>query len=223
MKTGAKKIGLGLVLMMAMSTLFRCAPIASEMQSARLVGKGQVEVTPEYSEIQFRKVSVVPEENRSTQGKGYLLGLQAAYGVTNSMDVRLRVEQVHFGENTRYVFSVGPKFSLVRDRIALFVPIWFVDAKPAQTQPTLLFTLPVIKNKVEFNPSAKTIISATGYDPMNGFMVAFNAGLAISTDLSKWALRPEYSVVYDLKGGNRFGSFSIGLSLNLNSLLRKGR
>ncbi|MBL7848650.1 MAG: hypothetical protein JNL40_14360 [Cyclobacteriaceae bacterium] len=223
MKTGAKKIGLGLVLMMAMSTLFRCAPIASEMQSARLAGKGQVEVTPQYSEIHFRQVSAMPDESKNTEVKGHLLGLQAAYGVTNTMDMRLRVEQIRFRGNTQYVFSVGPKFSLVRDRIALFVPIWFVDAKPAQTQPTLVFTLPVIRNKVEFNPSAKTIISVSGYDPMNGLMIAFNAGFAISTDLSRWALRPEYSVVYDIKGGNRLGSFSLGLSLNLNTILHKGK
>lgn len=52
-------------------------------------------------------------------------------------------------------------------------------------------------------------------------MVAVNGGLGISTDLSKWAIRPEYSLVQDISKGSMYRSFSIGLSLNLSLLSKR--
>ncbi len=199
---------------------FSCAPLSSDLQSARLVGKKRIEITPGYSTVQFAEEKKV-DEKQSQETSGKLIGFQVAYGVSNKVDIRVRVEHFQFRDFSAQVFSIGPKVSLVKDRVALYLPVWFVDFKPAQLQPTILLTFPIIKNKIEFNPSVKSIVSVGGYDPTTGFMVAVNGGLGISTDLSKWAIRPEYSLVQDVSKGTQFRSFSIGLSMNLSLLSKR--
>ncbi len=200
---------------------FSCAPLSSDLQSARLVGKRRIEITPGYSTVQFAEEKKQVDEKQSQETSGKLIGLQVAYGLSNKVDIRVRVEHFQFRDFTANVFSIGPKVRLVKDRVALYLPVWFVDFKPAQLQPTILLTFPIIKNKIEFNPSVKSIVSVGGYDPTTGIMVAINGGLGISTDLSKWAIRPEYSLVRDISKGSQYRSFSIGLSLNLSLLSKR--
>lgn len=206
------------LLVTTIGSFIRCAPLASEMQSARLVGKNQVEITPGYSSVQFAEEEPRTREEVVKQSTGEVMGIQVAYGISDKVDFRARVEQITFRNVTTTVFAIGPKFSLIRNRVALYAPLWFVDFKPTQWQPCVLFTLPIVRNKVEFNPSIKSILSVGGYDPNNGFMVAANTGLAMSTNLRKWALRPEFSMVYDVKKSCYYRSFSIGLSIHLSAL-----
>jgi hypothetical protein len=41
---------------------------------------------------------------------------------------------------------------------------------------------------------------------------AINLSLAVSSDLSKWAIRPEYGQLYEFGENGHVGQFSIGLS-----------
>lgn len=193
--------------------MFRCAPIASELQSAHLVGRHKAELTTSYANMQFRKPSVQTDEGDTKATRGRLLGVQAAYGLSDHVDLRMRIEQFNFRGKENFVFSIGPKVMVVRDRIALYVPVWFADYKPIQTQPTLLVTIPLVRNKLEFNPSVKSILTVSGYDPMNQVMVGTNFGFAVSTDLNRWSIRPEFGTIYDLKGHNQFGCFAIGITI----------
>ena len=209
------------IIVVCIGSFFRCAPLASDLQSARLVGKKAVEITPGYSSVQFAKEEKSNGEKDTKESSVKLTGLQVAYGLSDKTDLRLRIEHIQFRGVTTDVFSIGPKMSLVKDRVALYLPIWFVNFTPAQFQPTLLLTFPVLKNRVEFNPSVKNIISVGGYDPNSSFLFACNLGFGISTNLSKWAIRPEYSLVYDVKEKCQYRSFSIGLSLNISLLTKK--
>ncbi len=219
MKTRANQILVKCMMMAALWSTIRCAPVVCDMQSARLAGKHNVEVTPGYSVIQFAKEESNEKTTQASTGK--LLGMQVAYGLTDKLDLRLRVEHFQFRDESATVFSIGPKFSLVKDRVAVYVPLWFLGYTPAQIQPTILFTIPVLHNKIDFNPSVKHIISLGGYSPQTGVMVALKAGLSISTDLSKWAIHPEYGIVYSLMDKKQYRNFSIGLSLNVSRLFKK--
>jgi hypothetical protein len=66
---------------------------------------------------------------------------------------------------------------------------------------------------MEVNPPAKGIIGEE-------FYVAFNLGLGVSSDFNKWALRPEYDMLFNPGEEGHFGQFSIGLSFSLNQLLK---
>ncbi len=197
MEIVAAKLLMGVVLW----SLTRCTPFVCDMQSASLVGKKKIEVTPGVTSIQFARER---KTEQPSQTSGQLKGIQIGYGLSDKIDLRLRVEQLQYRNTSMILFSIGPKFMLMKDRIALYVPIWFLDFVPAQTQPTLLFTIPIVKNKIEINPAIKNIISLGGYDPTTGMLVGWKVGLGISKDLSKWAIRPEYGRVYNVNEKSKY-------------------
>ncbi len=135
------------------------------------------------------------------------------------MDFRLRYERISvdldgdgsFGVN---ILGFGPKFSLIKDMVAVYVPIGFAfgeDIEVSETwqiHPTLLITLPVSKY-IEFNPSAKILIPIKGEQDT---LVAFNLSTAISANLEKWAIRPEIGFLYNPGESGHFMHFSIGFT-----------
>ncbi len=219
-KSSARNIAAKFLVIAALGLLFRCSPFVCDMQSASLAGKHKVEVTPGLSSIQFAE-ETKPNLEKTKESTGQLAGMQVAYGLTDKLDIRVRVEHFQYRNESVILYSVGTKFMLKKDHIALFTPIWFIGGTPVSTQPTLLFSIPIVKNKIEFNPSVKTIISLGGYAPTTGILTAWKVGLAISTDLSKWAIRPEYGVVYNMSEKSQYSNYSIGLSLNLSQLFKK--
>jgi len=96
------------------------------MQSARLVGQGRKEITPTYSHV-----SVGSGDN--VEHVQYQVGVQGAIGLSQKLGLRMRYERIQLanGEPDESsgtdVLAIGPKFSLVRDRVALGIP---VDAAP---------------------------------------------------------------------------------------------
>ena len=208
-----------LVLASALAFAAGCVAPFSEMQSAKMLGKGNFEVTPG-----FTTVSVSDEgETEHLQNE---IGAQIGYGIANFLDLRLRYEHIYAsvedeGETetiSANVLAFGPKFRLAKDWLALYIPIGFgfggdLDSEDIsdtwQVHPTLLMTLPIGKF-LEINPSAKIMIpfSSDSFDTL----YAFNLGLAISSDISKWAVRPEVGICTNFEGGH-FLQFSIGLTL----------
>ncbi|NIO48335.1 MAG: hypothetical protein GTN73_02680 [Candidatus Aminicenantes bacterium] len=192
-----------------------CAPVFSELQSAKLVGPGHLEVTPSFSSVSFSS------EDESGHVQNHY-GIQAGLGVSSMMDFRLRYERVSVdiqdmdgGESLGVnVLGFGPKFSVVKDMVAAYVPIGFAfgeDIEVSETwqiHPTLLITLPISKY-IEFNPSAKVLIPLKGEQDT---LVAFNLGTAISTNLEKWAIRPEVGFLYNPGENGHFIHFSIGFT-----------
>ena len=216
----ARNIAAKFMMLVALWSMSRCSPFVCDMQGASLAGKHKVEITPGISSVQFAEETKTNTESPK-QTTGQLAGMQVAYGVSDKMDVRVRIEHVEYRNESVTLFSVGPKFMLKKDRIALFTPIWFMGFTPVSTQPTLLFSIPVVSNKIEFNPSVKTLISLGGYAPTTGILVAWKVGFGISTDLSRWAIRPEYGVAYNMSEKSQYSNYSIGLSLNLSTLFKK--
>lgn len=187
-----------------------CVPVFSELQSARLVGKKRFELTPMFS-------IVSAPENGNTEHLQNEYGLQAIIGVSDRVDLRLRSEVIPY-QGSDYsdwgaVFGFGPKISLIENKMALSLPFGTaIDddfMNEWEFQPSLLLTLPAIPGKIDITLSPKYIWSFCE-DCQN--LGAINFGLAISSDLSKWAIRPEYGHLYDLGEKGHVGQFSIGLS-----------
>ena len=190
-----------------------CVTPFSELQSAKLVGPGKIEATPSFSTV-----------SRSSEGESEHIqnhfGIQAAVGVHRIMDFRFRYERVildssfsdSFGVN---VMGFGPKFSLVKDRMALYLPVGFAFGNETeisetwQFHPTLLYTVPVNKN-FEFNPSAKVLIP---FKKEQGTFFAINFGAGISTNLERWAIRPEIGFLFDPGESGYAMQLSIGFSI----------
>jgi hypothetical protein len=205
------------LLLLWICPLISCfAPVFSELQSARLAGPGNAEITPSYSRVNGESEHVQDH-----------FGIQAGYGISRRLDFRLRYEYASVGSANEDTFGVnmlgfGPKLSLVKDWLAIYLPVGFafgedIDVSETwQAHPTLLATLP-LSQYFEINSSAKVLIPLQkGNDPM----YAVNIGFAIGPDIRRWAVRPEIGFLFNSWVGNCL-HMSIGLSFSTDLL--KGR
>jgi hypothetical protein len=189
-------------------TLQGCAPVFSEIQSARTVGKDNVEITPSYSSSGY-----------ANGGLGFNhLGFQFAYGISNNIDIRFRYEFIWSkGENFEFqmmsIIGVGPKINLLKDKISFYIPIGRGLGKMTrytwEIQPTFLFTLPIVKDKVEVTLSPKYLVFTNSF--------AVNLGFSLSSNLSKWAIRPEYGMLFYPDGSGFYSQFSLGYSITFGN------
>ena len=188
------------------------APVFSDLQSAKLAGPGQLEMTPSFSSVSFSS------EGESEHVQNHL-GIQAGLGVFDIMDFRLRYERLSVDQCDNGTFGVnvlgfGPKFSLVKDWAAFYVPVGFAFGEDIevsdtwQVHPTLLLTLPVNKY-IELNPSAKVLIP---FQSERDTLFAFNLGAGISANLDKWAIRPELGFLINPGESGSYMHLSIGFT-----------
>jgi hypothetical protein len=190
-----------------MSMLFQnCSPVFSELQGARTVGEGNVEFTPSYSTVS----GVSEGESEKLQNQ---MGIHAAFGVSPTVDIRARYEYVWLEDVNTSVLALGPKIGIVKDKVAFSLPVGRALGEGTsdswQIHPTVLLTLPAVKDKLDINLSPKYLIT---FCEECGDYFAVNLGLAISSDLNQWAIRPEYGLLYDLGESGHVGQFSIGFS-----------
>jgi hypothetical protein len=197
-----------------------CAAPFAEMQSARLAGPGRVEVTPAYSYMD----AIEDGETAKLQD---VFGLHLATGLTQRIDLRARLEHIRVDDDAGIDFSattigVGPKFGLIPNQLALYLPIGFAfgeDIEVSETwqfHPSLIATLPVART-LEINTGFKALIPIAGSDDPDDdeVLIAFNAGLGISPDLSRWAIRPEIGFLRNPGESGTIRHFSLGLTVFL--------
>jgi len=183
-----------------------CAPVFSELQSAKLAGTDRAEVTASGSSLSFD----------GTSDSGHVedhVGLQVATGVHDRVDLRVRYERVIDPDVN--VLGFGPKVGIVRDHLALALPVGFAFGKDIDSgtswemQPTLIGTASLGKN-AEFNVSGKAIVPLAGED--RDTLVAFNTGFGLSTNLRKWVLRPEVGFCFNPGEEGHYTHYSLALS-----------
>jgi hypothetical protein len=154
------------------------------------VGRDRLEITPGYS-------------------RGPKFGVQAATGVAEGIDLRglcVRIE----GSN---LVGFGPKFTLVKDKVALAVPVGFAfgeGVEPGESwyaQPSLLFTAPVNRH-VELNAAGNVFHAFSD----GGTLVAFTFGGGFG-DLDRWAIRPEIGLIFFPGESGHYVQLSIGVTL----------
>jgi hypothetical protein len=207
----------GVLLPVLLATTACVAPF-SEMQSARLAGRGVVELTPSYS-----YVDASSEEESAKLHDNF--GLQVATGMSDRVDLRLRIEHIRVdveGDDFDYsatAVGIGPKFGLIPNQLALAIPVGFafgsgIDQEQTwQVHPSLIWTIPASR-VLEINSSVKAVIplSESAGDDV---LAALNIGLGIGPDLRKWVLRPEFGILKDPGEEGTARHFSIGATFYL--------
>ncbi len=203
-------IRISLILTLLLILMQSCAPVFSELQSARTVGKNRVDVTPSFSTVGFT-------DEGDSDGVQNHIGIQGAYGLHDRVDIRLRYEYIWLkdndGEGGYHVLGLGPKVGLYRDYIAFAMPIGTAigdDVEDAwQLHPTALFTWPVYRDVLDVNLASKYLITfCDGCDDL----IAINLGLAVSRDLGLWAIRPEFGILLNPGESGFYSHFSVGIS-----------
>ena len=215
-----KPLTLIMVLIVSFVFLPSCAPVFSDLQSARLAGPGRIELTPSYS-------AVSASSEGETEHIQDHYGVQAAVGVASFLDFRVRYERIEvdvengepFGVN---VLGFGPKFGLVKDWLALYLPVGFAfgeDIEVSETwqfHPTVLFSIPFNKY-VELNTSAKALIPL---QQDKDTLLAFNVGFGLSSNLNRWAIRPEIGFLYNpnSESNGHYMHLSIGFTYRFDAI-----
>lgn len=191
-----------------------CVPYVADQQSARLLEPGQVEVTPSFSNVSFSAEG----ETEHVQNQ---FGLRFGYGASPNVEVRGTYERVTLDEDVRVddtdvnLLGVGVKVGLVPDQLALFLPVGFAfggDLESGDTWtfvPTLLGTWRATPG-VELNPSVKAIYPFAIEDPE--LFLGFHLGAGISTDMDRWAFRPEVGAVINPGDEGTTWGWTIGFS-----------
>ncbi len=186
-----------------------CAPVFSDLQSARTVPKGKVQLTPSFSSVSFT-------EDGETEKVQNVFGGQLAIGVHESSEFRLAFARVDFPEGTGVnVFGFGPKFSIVKDQVAFYLPVGFAFGEGIEVSetwdmhPTVIFTTLPHQN-IEINPSAKVLIALNSD---RDTLLAFNLGLGLSNNFERWAIRPEIGILVNPGESGFFTAYSVGISL----------
>jgi hypothetical protein len=184
-----------------------CAPTFSELQSARLAGPGRVEVTPSYSSTFF-------SGDGETEKAQDHFGVQLATGVSENVDLRVRYEYIKIEDDGIHVVGLGPKFSLARDRAAFYIPVGTAIEEDIQSgdlfsfHPTFLYTQP-FSPSFELTASGKAILWV---DRDIDDYLGFNLGAGISSDLTKWAIRPEGGILINPGEEGSFWHVSVGFT-----------
>ena len=215
-----------------------CAPVASDMQSAKLLGKGGLDITLNRGNLEYKGTfeseigsGEYEEFNHVQENYGVLVG----FGLTDKIDLRARIENISINNNILdfpdfRLISFGTKYSIFKDRLSLYVPFGSYKAVDEDDQdglnliePTILFTK-TIQDNFEINPSAKIII------PFDDMMVAiedigmaFNLGFGLHPkgsikkfELTKAILRAEYGLyVQDLGAESYPSHITLGVTYKI--------
>jgi large exoprotein involved in heme utilization and adhesion len=204
---------LALFLAGLMGLLSGCAAPFADLQGARLAGRGNLEVTGSFSTVHYSANSQSDEVQREYT-------VQLAAGTGDHTDWRFRYTRVGppggSGGGGINVFGAGPKFANASQRFAVALPVGFAVGQDIsvgdtfQFHPTMFFTFPSGRT-FEVNLSGKALVPLSGGS--TGF--AANLGFGLSSDLDRWALRPEIGVLTYPAGEGYFPQFSVGFSYNL--------
>jgi hypothetical protein len=187
-----------------------CAPVFSDLQSARMLPPGAVEVTPGLGTTWVR--SSDGGDGGRVQDQ---LGAQVGYGLARAVELRARYERVRVGdEGGVNVVALGSKVALVHDRLAFYVPFAIAfdssAASPAfVAQPALLATFDAARF-VEVSPSVKYTVPINDADGFRG--LALTLGLGIGPRGAAWKVRPEAGVFFGRDDATWYQA-SVGLSL----------
>lgn len=207
--------------------LFSCAfaPVNNQYEKAGTLKKGNLELAGSFTGY---SVAGGGESGSSNNNFGFRVG----YGISDKFDLKLRYERLipAAGFNSDFngdeeikainYFSIVPKFALIPEKLSLLVPVSHYSYKEVfngeefnaslnSITPQLIYTLSNAKNKVDFSFGLKGDCFF-GEGGASLFM-GTTAGAGFSSDLSKWAIRPEIGASFI--GGGAFLSYGLGLQL----------
>ncbi len=180
------------------------APINSVYEDACMLKKGQVELQGNASMYSFPFAAFEEDISFITN---YNYGGMVGFGVSDKVNLRLRYEHLYwkwwnedfgdiFGDDIENVpgwhyAEASAKFGLIPDRLAISTPlgIYLVDGEHLFVfDPRLIYTFRPSDNfSLSIVPKAHIFFGEGGAFAMPGLSLGFG----LSSDLNKWAIRPE--------------------------------
>jgi len=200
---------------------------------ARTLRQAQLEITP------FASGSYYHATNRTATG--YLGGIRAGIGISKKFDLRVAygygdynaAVSYHYLKSRQQVVTLEPKFSFLNGHLSFQVPVGLIFSKANRSsfwlQPGITGSLR-IKEFMEFNLTTSIeivtpgVYSHAGVSLMGGFDPDFdpilggNFGLAFSSNLRRWSVRPEGFLYFPLGqySHNMFYGWAVAFTYNID-------
>lgn len=201
------------------------APVNNQSEKAATLKKGNFELAGSFSNYSGGGAGGFENTNNN-------FGARFGYGVTDRFDLKIRYEKLiptdgfrgsgvfDEGDITRVnYFGVLPKFALVPQKLSLLVPVSHYGFKEQiegkekngalnSIAPQILYTATSRKNKTDFSFGFKAdcLFNDEGGA---GVLLGTTLGAGFSSDLDKWAVRPEVGALFI--AGGAFVSYGIGV------------
>ena len=204
------------VAVLSLIVLHSACSTISDLQSARLVGPGEFEITPNYSSA---SLSFEGESSRLDNH----FGVQVATGLMRKVDLRLRYGYVTFPDaDEGFSFlAAGPKFGVIEDRVAIYTPVGFAFGNEIEIDdtwefhPTILFSHRFsghsLNDYAEVTVSGRAVIRLN--DDSEDTLFGSNLGLGLSSDLDRYVIRPEVGFLKNPGEEGTLWQWSVGFTI----------
>jgi hypothetical protein len=186
-------------------------------ERANILYNGNLEGTVNYSLHKACSDVLLPAEKINITHLGIGLG----YGINNRFDMRVRYERLMQNDkaqpgNFNYV-SLSPRIRLIEDRItgALDISSYFSENTHYELIGPRLILSFNISNQFEISTGTKLdlALNRDHYSYWGG-----NLGCGISSDLNKWAIRPEIGATFNIRNvTNIVWNAGVALVVNFNT------
>lgn len=196
------------------------SPVFNQYETAKTLKKGNIDLMGNFTGYNAAGLF----DDGAAVNKN--LGIRVGIGLNDKTDLKLRYERLMA---TKYnedliganFYSLMFKFSLKEDKIALMIPISYYSSRDktldedtlsynfSSLSPQLFFTHTNKHNTIDLTGSLKAeILFASGG---GGMLPGITASAGFSSDLDKWAIRPEIGVLS--LGSIYFLSYGIGVQI----------
>jgi len=208
------------------SFLLSCAfaPVNNQYEKAGTLKKGNVDLSGSFTGY-----------NASGAGEGINtnnnIGFRVGYGVSDKFDLKFRYERLMPGSDYDKVFdddnfkganyfSIVPKIAIIPEKLSFLVPVSYYSFKDefdgdgnaslTSITPQILYTATNRRNTADFTLGVK---ADCFFGDGVSLFPSTTIGAGFSTDLNKWAVRPEIGAT--LMGGGGFLSYGIGIQVTI--------
>jgi hypothetical protein len=171
--------------------------LLSNFDCAATLGKMKWEITPGYSFF-----SITSDEPIRVTDNASLVSLRFGLGISEKFDIKLSYTRIIGDFDLLNFVEIIPKLSIVKNKIAAEIPVGLIfgdEGIGVLLRPKIILTYPVSnKFDLSFSPRFEYVL---GDDK---FYMNFSLGAGFSSDLKKWSIRPEFSIIptpgYDTVG-----------------------
>jgi hypothetical protein len=223
-----KQIALCLVVLILLCSCGSVSPVINQYEKAGTLKKGNFELMGNITGYSAAGGGGSESLNNN-------LGFRVGYGISDKVNFKFRYEQLKPANNFEYensnsvnYFSFIPKFALIPDQLALLVPFSHYSAKAEKNErgelieeaysfssitPQLIYTFTNAKNTMDLSPGLRADVLFAGDG--GGVLLGATLGAGFSTNLNRWAIRPEVGAL-SIGAGAFFVSYGVGLQLVLS-------
>jgi hypothetical protein len=204
-------------IILSISGCIAVAPINSTFEGARTLKEGQVELG---GNISTYSISEDKESTTVNQNFGFRTGI----GITDRFTIRGRYERLMLsypdeetGIDAVNYFDIGIKYAFAPEVFsgALTLSRYWANGESFEfIGPKLIVSAP-INNKIEPTFALKGDFCLKKDSEIN--LIGINIGVGFSSDLDKWAIRPEFGFMKQFNNTGSYMTWGVGFNYNIDT------